>query len=57
MMRKMLQNQAATSFICPGLTAQGPCAHMQEIADASLLFPRILADYYGLSKDADTVRK
>lgn len=57
MMKKMLRNQASTAFICPGLTAQGPCAHMQEIADASLLFPRILADYYGLSNDADSVRE
>lgn len=49
--RKTLLDFAHSSRICPGLMAVAPGHHMQEIADFSLVYPRMLRAYVAFSGD------
>lgn len=49
--RKVLEDAALSRTICPGLMAVAPGTVMQEIAEASLLWPVLLWEYYQHSGD------
>jgi hypothetical protein len=49
--RKVLEDAALSSRICPGLMAVTASSYMQEIAEASLLWPVLLWEYYQHSGD------
>lgn len=57
MVRKALEDFAASTAICSGMMAVAPGHYMQEIADYSLLYPRQLLDYYRHSGDLDFLRE
>jgi alpha-L-rhamnosidase len=49
--RKVLEDAALSAGICPGLMAVAPGSVMQEMAEASLLWPALLWEYYQHSGD------
>ncbi len=49
--RKVIEDAALSRSICPGLMAVAPGSFMQEIAEASLLWPVLLWEYYQHSGD------
>lgn len=51
--RKVIEDAALSSRICPGLMAVTASSLMQEIAEASLLWPAMLWEYYQHSGDRD----
>lgn len=55
--RKVLEDAALSRTVCPGLLAVAPGAFPQEIAEASLLWPVLLWEYYQHSGDAPFVRQ
>lgn len=55
--RKVLEDAALSRHVCPGLLAVAPGSHMQEIAEASLLWPVLLWEYYLHSDDLAFVRE
>ena len=52
LVRKALEDAALSARICPGLMAVAPGSFMQEMAEASLLWPVLLWEYYQHSGDA-----
>lgn len=54
--RKAIENQMQSAFVCPGLLCVTPGAFMQEIADYSLQFPLHALKYYELTGDKDFLR-
>lgn len=55
--RKMIEDAALSSRICPGLMAVAPGSFMQEIAEASLLWPVLLWEYRQHSGDDAFLRE
>ena len=55
--RKAIENQMQSAYVCPGLLCITPGAYMQEIADYSLQFPLNALKYYELSGDKEFLRK
>ncbi len=55
--RKALADAAASGRFCPGLAAVAPGSFMQEIAEASLLWPVLLREYYLHSGDEAFLRE
>ena len=53
MLRKCVDQFARTSGICPGLMAVAPGSLMQEIADFSLMWPRLLLTDYEFTGDRE----
>lgn len=51
LLRKAIDNQMASAFVCPGLLAVTPGSFMQEIADYSLQFPILALHYYRFTGD------
>lgn len=52
LLKKAIDNQIQSSFICDGLMAVTPGSHMQEIADYSLQFPLLVLNYYYHTHDS-----
>ena len=57
MLRKCIDQFAQTAEICPGLMAVAPGALMQEIADFSLLWPKLLLTDYQFTGDKQFLAK
>ena len=57
MLRKCIDQFAQTAEICPGLMAVAPGALMQEIADFSLLWPKLLLTDYQFTGDKQFLGK
>ena len=55
--RKVLTDAALSRSICPGLMAVAPGSVMQEMAEASLLWPVLLWEYYQHSGDDAFLRE
>ncbi len=55
--RKVLADAASSAVVCPGLLAAAPGAFCQEIAEASLLWPVLLWEYYQHSGDLAFLRE
>ncbi len=55
--RKAIENQMQSSFVCPGLLCVTPGSFMQEIADYSLQFPLHALKYYELTGDKQFLKK
>lgn len=53
LLRKAIDDQKASSFICNGLMAVTPSSHMQEIADYSLQFPILALRHYEYTGDRE----
>ncbi len=56
MVRKLIDDAFATSFITPGLVTCMDCAFMQEIAEYPLILPQLMLWHYRLCKDADYLK-
>ena len=57
LLKKALDDWMASGEIASGLMAVFPCAHMQEIADYSLLFPLVAVRYYEHTNDLEYLRE
>lgn len=57
MLRKCIDQFAASEGICPGLMAVVPGSYMQEVADFSLLWSQLLMLDYQFTGDRDFLRK
>ena len=57
MLLKCIDQFAETSKVCPGLLAVAPGGLMQEIADFSLLYPKLLLLYYRYTGDKAVIKK
>ena len=56
MLRKMIDDAFASSFITGGLVTCMDCSFMQEIAEYSLMLPDLMLWHYRLGGDADYLR-
>jgi len=57
LVKKAIENQMQSSFVCPGLLSIAPCSRMQEIADSSLEFPLHALKYYTMTGDREFLHK
>lgn len=56
LLRKAIDNQMQSAFVCEGLLAVTPGSLMQEIADYSLQFPILALRYYRYSGDREYLK-
>lgn len=57
LLKKAIDNQAQSSFICKGLMAVTPGSLMQEIADYSLQFPILALRHYDYTGDKEYLKE
>lgn len=57
LMKKAMEDQAASAVVCKGLMAVAPGNEMQEIADYSFQYPILALRYYEFAHDKDFLRQ
>lgn len=57
MVRKLIDDAFASSFICEGLVTCMSCSFMQEIAEYPLILPDLMLWHYRASEDKDYLRE